>query len=420
MTTISDHGRSCASVFEMSASAASAAPTINAVVVTRRSLQARPISAAAWPRRRAAATMITWSALSTASRMRVCRPSNVVSHPSSAPGPAAPTPSGDLRNVAWFQRSSASRATNGSLAGSSAMTLVARTRAFGSWMRNRSAAAVVMRADSLSTAVPASERGVGGRRARDHRLARAVLEGLVRRQHDRRRPHALVLAGDAGRRAPLVDERLDRLEQPVPGHDDAVVGGHQVFLRAIDDRPHALLQRGVLHADALDAAEGPAGLLRGPIDQVVVVLVGERTVGARLDLDVDALAVAHRRQLRGRQLADRVVVEAPRPAGVVVDGDPEMAVHRVIAARRDHREGRHDPLRDAPVVLALLGVAARADIEPPGALDHLEDRPRVAQGVLVALGPLEQRIRVQVAAVEERHVARVDPPLHGLQPVRLL
>ena len=47
-------------------------------------------------------------------------------------------------------------------------------------------------------------------------------------------------------------------------------------------------------------------------------------------------------------------------------------------------------------------------------------RSRVAQIVLIALGAFEQRIGVQVAAVQERHVARVDTAFHRLEPVVLL
>ena len=70
----------------------------------------------------------------------------------------------------------------------------------------------------------------------------------------------------------------------------------------------------------------------------------------------------------------------------------------MVGARRDHGEGRHHPLGDAPVVVAVLGVAARADVEAAGALDHLEHRLHVAQVVLVALRALEQRIAVELAA----------------------
>jgi len=48
------------------------------------------------------------------------------------------------------------------------------------------------------------------------------------------------------------------------------------------------------------------------------------------------------------------------------------------AARRDQRERRHHPLRDAPVVVAVLGVAPRADVQAAGAFDNLEHRAQVA------------------------------------------
>ena len=115
-----------------------------------------------------------------------------------------------------------------------------------------------------------------------------------------------------------------------------------------------------------------------------------------------------------------MVVVAPRPAGLVVDRDPEVAVDGMIASRRDHRERRHHPLRDAPVVVAAFRVPARADVQPAGAFDYLEHRPRIGQVVLVAPGALEQRIRIQIAAVQPRHVARIDAAFHRLQPVRFL
>ena len=97
-----------------------------------------------------------------------------------------------------------------------------------------------------------------------------------------------------------------------------------------------------------------------------------------------------------------------------------MAVHGVAAARRDHGEERHHPLGDPPVVVAVLGIAAGADEQAARALDHLEHRPRVAEIVAVALGALEQRIGIDVAAMQEGHVARIDPALHGLQPIAFL
>ena len=92
----------------------------------------------------------------------------------------------------------------------------------------------------------------------------------------------------------------------------------------------------------------------------------------------------------------------------------------MVGARRDHGEGRHHPLGDAPVVVAVLGVPARADVEPAGALDDLEHRLHVAHVVGVALGALEQRIAVELAGVQERDVAGIDAAFHRLQPVRFL
>src|SRR5262249_48618910 len=109
-------------------------------------------------------------------------------------------------------------------------------------------------------------------------------------------------------------------------------------LGSIDDWPHALLERRVLHRDALDAAEGLARLLGGTVDQVIVVLVGERAEGSWDIAHVDALSVAHRGDFGLRQLTNGVVVEAPGPAILVVDRDPEMTVNRMIAAWGDHRE----------------------------------------------------------------------------------
>ena len=97
-----------------------------------------------------------------------------------------------------------------------------------------------------------------------------------------------------------------------------------------------------------------------------------------------------------------------------------MAVHGVAAARRDHGEGRQHILGDAPVVVAVLGIAAGADIETACAFDDFEHRLRVVEIVLVALGALEQRIGVDVAAVQEGDVTGIDAAFHGLQPIALL
>src|SRR5581483_12115204 len=102
-----------------------------------------------------------------------------------------------------------------------------------------------------------------------------------------------------------------------------------------------------------------------------------RAEGAGYEGHVDALAGDHGVTLFLGERARRVVIGAPRPAVFVVQWHPAMPADRMIAARRNEREARHDPLRDAPVVLVVLGVAARADIEPARRLHHFEVRREV-------------------------------------------
>src|SRR6266508_1076434 len=169
---------------------------------------------------------------------------------------------------------------------------------------------------------------------RDERILGSVLERLIRRQHHRGRAHPMMCGIDPGRRDPFLHPCLGRAHQAVARHDDAVVGGDQVLLGAVADRSHALLQRGVLDRKAGDAAEGPAGFLRRTIDQIVVVLVGERPVAAGHVLAVHARAIAHGIDLAPRERAYGVKVVAPRPAVLDAMRDPEVAVDRMIAARR--------------------------------------------------------------------------------------
>src|SRR5256885_10146885 len=175
-------------------------------------------------------------------------------------------------------------------------------------------------------------------------------------------------------------------------HDDAVVGRDQVLLGAIDDRAHQLLDAGILHRKSSDAAIGFAGLLGGAIDEVVVVFIGfgPPSLGSpAIALFVDhvaAGAVAHRRDLGVGERAHRVVVPVPNPAVLIIDRDPEMSADRVVAARWDHGGAWHDPLGDAPIIVAGFGVAPGPDQQAAWALDHLEMRTHVAERVFVALG----------------------------------
>src|SRR5262249_62075904 len=111
---------------------------------------------------------------------------------------------------------------------------------------------------------------------------------------------------------------------------------------------------------------------------------------------VHARSVAHGVDLAPRERAYRMKVVAPGPAILVVDRDTEVAVDGVVAARRDHGEARHHPGGDAPIVVAVLGVAPGADIEPARLLHDLEIGLHVGEVVLVALGALEQWIGAEV------------------------
>src|SRR5215468_7224529 len=152
MTSISDHGRNCDSVFDNIASVADAPPRMRPVVLTRLRLQASPIKVAAWAFSPAVATMTTRSALLTSSIRFLVRPARSLSHP----GMEKPCPGGSpanadaMKKLALFHRSWARCLTTASLARSRAITLTYRGFELGSLIRNRASAAVVTRALSLS------------------------------------------------------------------------------------------------------------------------------------------------------------------------------------------------------------------------------------------------------------------------------
>src|SRR6185312_10030881 len=116
--------------------------------------------------------------------------------------------------------------------------------------------------------------------------------------------------------------------------DDVLVGWHAVLARAMLERAHALLHRGVLHGEAFDAGEGAAFLLRLAVHQIVVVLVRERPEGARHQWHVNALPGDHGVALVLGERPRGVVVGAPGPAVLVVHRHQAMAADRMVAARR--------------------------------------------------------------------------------------
>src|SRR5665213_1299391 len=106
------------------------------------------------------------------------------------------------------------------------------------------------------------DRGLRDASARLQGFTRAILEWRARGQHHRHRAHLLVRGLAPRGQSALGRQLLRRLQQLVARHDDAVVGGHQVLARAVLYGTHALLARGVLHADAFHAAEALAAPLR--------------------------------------------------------------------------------------------------------------------------------------------------------------
>ena len=119
-------------------------------------------------------------------------------------------------------------------------------------------------------------------------------------------------------------------------------------------RENRELHRRILDGEAFHAAVVMPGLLRCAVHQIAVVTIGDRTERAGDQLDVDAAAVAHGVELVGGERAGRMVREAPGHAALVVDRHPGMAVERVLAVGRNDAVERHDPLRDAPIEVALM------------------------------------------------------------------
>src|SRR5260370_37212312 len=218
-------------------------------------------------------------------------------------------------------------------------------------------AGVLKRSNNLTT----SNRSVGDARADLELFAGGLPEGLIGRQHDRDRAHPLMGRLHAPRRRGSLDQGLGGLHETVARHDDPVIGGDQILLASIDDRSHELLDRGVLHGETGDAAIGNAGLLGGAVDQIIVVLVGAGPEGARLVDHVASRPVAHGGDFFLAQRAHGMVVPVPYPAVLVVDRNPEMPAGRMVAARRDHGDARHDPLPDAAIVASRPGPPAPPD-----------------------------------------------------------
>ena len=169
----------------------------------------------------------------------------------------------------------------------------------------------------------------------------------------------------------------------------------------------------------MHAAEGDPRLLPRAVHAVIVVLVELGPEGAGLELDMNAMATLHGANLDIAEGARGVVGEGPGEAVLVVDGRPGVAVQRIIAIGRNHRVPRHDPLGHAPVVVARLRIAARADEQPAFGFHNLEFR-RLVGLILRPLGGAMQRVGMQLAAMQPGHMGGIDAAFHGLQEIALL
>src|SRR5712691_11289684 len=199
---------------------------------------------------------------------------------------------------------------------------------------------------------------------REETVLRAFLVVLSDRQLDRAGAHSLRNRIESGY-ALAFARRLGRPKQAASRPDDSLVGHAQMLPGAVLDRAHRLLQRRILHRNALHAAIGSTVPLHRAVEQVVVRLVGERNESAGSVLHVNPRAVFHGLHFGRAQRPTRVVIDAPCPAVLVVDRHPCVRSDRVPRPRRNDRMPRHDPRRDAPVVLAMVRIAPRPDEKAP-------------------------------------------------------
>src|ERR1700733_4695682 len=144
---------------------------------------------------------------------------------------------------------------------------------------------------------------------------------------------------------------------------DAEIGRAEMLAGAVGDRSLAVLHRGVLFRDALDAGIA-FGLLQLAIDQIVVRLVAQRNI-ILVDLRDHAVAAAIEIAFGWRQRALRIPGIGVDPAMGVGHRDKALA-ENALARHRARRIGMywHQELRDAPVDIVAAGEAAARDREP--------------------------------------------------------
>ena len=174
-----------------------------------------------------------------------------------------------------------------------------------------------------------------------------------------------------------------------------------------------------MHANAFDTAVVASRFLQISVDQVIIAFVGHGFVSAGDQFSIHAFAVFHGVNFFVAQGRSGLVRHAPNPAVFIINGYKGMAIEGVVTVGWNHGVPRHDPLRDSPVVGAGFGISSRANQEATTGLLDLKE------GLFVALefgafGAFVQGVGVQLAAVQKRHMARINAPFHGLQVVGFL
>ena len=128
-----------------------------------------------------------------------------------------------------------------------------------------------------------------------------------------------------------------------------------------------------MNANAFDATVENALTLGFSVHAVVIFFALQWFV-VGIDLHVHAGTALHGRAFGMRQSTRGVIVKTPCPTCMVIDGHPKVAMHGVITARWHHGVVGHQPRGNAPIVLIVFGIAARANEQTTGGLGHFKDR----------------------------------------------
>ena len=178
------------------------------------------------------------------------------------------------------------------------------------------------------------------------------------------------------RRRVALLQRAGRIHHQFAEMQDAEIGRPQMFAAAVGDRALAVLHRGVLLGDALDAGVA-FRLLQLAVDQVVVRLVAQRHIIV-VDLGDHAVAAVIGVALGLRQRPFRIPGIGVDPAIGIGDGNKTLA-ENALARHRARRIGmhRHQKLRDAPVDIVAAGEPSARDRQPRLVRIDLDHRARV-------------------------------------------